>query len=112
MSNRHLKSEMGTVVVFQKTTIIGEAVIGEGDDDVMSLFFAAVENDSRDQMSAEATSTDDYQMVDPLGTTKITVTHEPHQTVLSPAEQRRADREARKAQKSEPDAWHTDESIS
>lgn len=91
---RYLSAEHGTEIVFQKTTIIGRAIIGEGDGDVMSAFFAAVESDARDQMRAEYVTTDDYQMVDNLGTTKITVVHEPHPAPLSAAEQRKADREA------------------
>jgi hypothetical protein len=92
---RYMNYEHGTEIVFQKVTEIGRAIVGEGDSDVMSAFFAAVESDARDQMRAEYVTRDDYMMVDNLGTTTITVNHEPHKSEpLTPAEQRKADREA------------------
>ena len=91
---RYMNYEHGTEIVFQKVTEIGRAIVGEGDSDVMSAFFAAVESDARDQMRAEYVTRDDYMMVDNLGETKITVSHQPHPQPLSPAEQRKADREA------------------
>jgi hypothetical protein len=111
---RYMSYEHGTEIAFQKVTIIGRAIIGEGDSDVMSAFFAAVESDCRDQMRAEYSTTDDYMMVDQLGETKITVTHTPHPAPLSAAEQRKADREAAREAKrlaNNTEDWPSRESI-
>lgn len=69
----------GTVIEFTRRTVIGVAEYDEfGENDIMSLFFKAVEKDSRDHMDHDHVSIDHYEMTDNLGTTKLTVQHTPH----------------------------------
>jgi hypothetical protein len=73
-----LKTHARTIQ-FIKHTVIGSVTTSEyGDIDAMAAFFNAVEGDAREQMNPDTVTEDIYEMTDTLGTTVITVKHDPH----------------------------------
>src|SRR6476646_593929 len=80
-----------TEIVFTKVQEIGRFIEGHGDDNLVSAFFQAIADDTREVVTSFGDTSVDYQAVTTSGTFRVTVDHEP--TPLTPEQARKLERQ-------------------